>query len=133
MFQNYLNRIVINWVDSLFTLILGFAAIKGAWYFKKSNALKKADDETAKANMVKEWVEVINVANSPLKDEITTLKAEMKELSAKTVELTIQVGVLTKENEHKDSIIKKKEERIRELETVVQVQGEEINRLKIRL
>lgn len=131
--MNYLLENVPKWADKLFMTALGLGAIWLGRYIKRSKELRRADDENAKANMVKEWVAVLEVANAPLKEKINSLEHEVKSLSDKTVELTIKVGILTNENERKDLLIQKKDEQIRQLETTVQVQQEEINRLKIRL
>lgn len=130
--MNYLEN-VSDWVNRTFFAALGLGVVWLGRYVKRSKDLRRADDENAKASMVKEWVSVLEVANAPLREKINSLESEVKSLSDKTVELTIKVGILTNENERKDAIIQKKDERIRELETTVQVQSEEINRLKIRL
>jgi chromosome segregation ATPase len=113
----------LNYVNKLFTVVLGFGIIWGGWFFAKSAKLKKADEGQAEAVTFKEWVQAIQMANSPLIEDMKHFRADYKSLNEKYIELSIQVGILTRENERKDSIIEAQKneiqilkKRIKELE-----------------
>jgi len=105
----------LTWVNKAYGVILGFAVVWGGWYFAKSSKLKKADEGQAEAVTFKEWVQAIQMANSPLIEDMKHFRADYKSLNEKYIELSIQVGILTRENERKDSIIEAQKHEISNL------------------
>ena len=113
--MNFILEQASDLISKTYGLILTGAGIWAGWFFKKSRALKKADDESASANMVKEWVSAIDTATSPFKDEIAHMRNEFKILQESYMELRIEVGILKRDNERKDAHIRQLEEENRTL------------------
>lgn len=112
-------------IASLFNAVIGVFGIGAGAYFWRSKVKKKADDGSSIASTVKEWTEAFKLVTEPLNKRIETLETNHREQQAEILELSIQVGVLLRENDRKDARIKELEaekkvliERIKYLEEV---------------
>lgn len=92
-------------IDSVFTWIVTLFGAGSLGYFVKSKKQKKADDDNSTASSIKEWAEAFKLVTKPLSDEISHVRSEFKELQEKYIQLSIDVGVMTRENERKDKRI----------------------------
>lgn len=112
-------------INAYFNSIVGAFGIGAGAYLWRSKVKKKADDGSSIANTVKEWTEAFKLVTEPLNKRIELLETNHKEQQGQILELSIQVGVLTRENDRKDARIKEleyllaqKDKRIKELETI---------------
>lgn len=97
-------------IESVFNWIVTLFGVGSFGYLIKSRKQKKAEDDNSTANSIKEWAEAFKLVTNPLNERIGRLETHSESQQKQIVELSIQVGVLTKENDRKD-------QRIKELET----------------
>jgi hypothetical protein len=109
--DNVLNwvGIKVDWVYKGLTFVL---FTWGGWYFAKSGKLKKSDEDSATISVAKEYLQVIDLATSGFKDELSHVRAELKQLTGEYMELRIEVGILRRENDRKDSVIEFQKEKL---------------------
>lgn len=105
-----------NYISHIFNGIIGLFGVGSFAFFLKSKAKKKAEDGSSIASTVKEWTDAFRVVTEPLSSRIELLEKKSTEQQKEIIELSIQVGVLARENDRKDLTIMQKDERIKELE-----------------
>lgn len=86
-------------IDSVFTWIVTLFGAGSLGYFVKSKKQKKADDDNSTASSIKEWAEAFKLVTNPLNERIGRLEEHSESQQKQIVELSIQVGVLTREND----------------------------------